>query len=494
MKKRNLLKNNKWNSIKLISIIISFIVLVLWVYIWWKYLNDNWFIDIDPIIEKQTDLITDRVFIWDEIILQWNLTWDAQIWAFTFLFIDNELNEYWVKSRNLSLSNFVSSELIIRWTVKNFVRWLPIVEVVEVEKIKKSFEDISDDEINDLDEEIVQTKFYFWEDWFYLDFESNTWFTAILENSQIVIYETSKNASWDLVKDFVISISPFLCQAGSSTQDCSIIKNVLTANNFVTRNSITFYNISETTQWMFFNENIWWYYVSISSEEALVDVSRYIHLYWTRDVEWAIRNNIWNICFDNWLFIKNINEIIIDNDWWITNARITWTDDNLNIIYCSISINVWETISTQLLEIVKLNNNNTSNLDNDLWWIAWNSPIIEINTSEVQRFESNRGFSVNLPKDVVFQAKLVSPNETFWVAWITCDYKVVVTPRQLQDELDVNPAIKIFLCNTKLDPNDISSLISWRNLLYTKWILTDKDFIIEYLDWYIDIASSILIE
>ncbi len=526
------MKTQRWRTKKqkniiphIISIISVAIVVAMWIYLWNEYFmtdpshTDNWQTNWTWHEENNYQ---QRYYIWDEIGKEWILTWSDEIRDYTHLFVDKDDYEFWVKSRTISLSNYIDKKVFVQWEVEDITRGLPILEISRIEKLK---EEKDKDEDKDNEEETEQTTYYFGQDWIYFDFEGYTWYQASKEDWRIHINEIIENwedeiesYTWDIDGEIendeiqediltwqnqdkliqnILTISPFVCEEWSSTKDCQTLKNVFTANSFISANWIEFFDISETNQWIFFNENNWWYYATPRSEDELINISPYIHLFDEQNIETKIEQNIENICKDEDDTISIIDDINIEHqEDGNIKATILGQDRDLNNLTCKIEVILWEDLVTELIEIERSwqpqqTQENNQQREPSNWQT---DAVYDIDTQDKQKMESNRWFNIYLPKDMVYAGEIISPAETFWVNWIDCNYRINSTSRQDRDNLENNAILEIYECETGLTENEISDLIWWENLIYKQWSKSEKHFVIKYKDNYENIAKDIIIE
>ncbi len=473
--------------------------------------------DIEP-LEEYID--TTDYSIWIKIMKTWILSWSDNISKYTHtLDVLSWTEILWLKSKNIDLSIY-TWEVKIKWVVEDINEWFVTIEVENVDIVYTpssinllswdisilSWENLSWDNLTwknltwdnmSGDIQKIKTFFSFQEYWMNIDFKNNTWYSVQYLDWKINIWSISWNINEDWIQNIntLVTISPFTCKWENALSDCKMLTNRFEQFKVETATSINwikFYKMPETEKWYFNIENIWWFYATPISKSKLIEIIKYIQPTINATVKNKIKQNISNICKDSDTTMTYIKELKISNsENWELIWEVIWLDNNANQLNCKISISVWDSIITNLIELNKTwSSNNTENS------IQSTGSAINLNstwTSYLKYTSNTYWFNINFPKSYSFKWVAVNPIENFGINWIKCSYKVNWISYKEKDLLDTDPTIEVYYCDTTwLNWENINWLIWWQNLIHrtnTDW---SKNFLIRYKDR--SIAENLIIE
>lgn len=478
---------NKWknkNSI-VISLFISIIILIIWIYA----------IKNIPDISNNTDNPSDNIswnisndtenyYIWDTIIKQWEITSNQSIGLYTHILTTVEWNKIWLKSRSVDLTEF-EGNVQIKWEITDIKNNIPIVEVNEImnvedenTEIQLTWEELTWEEL------APDTDFYFSDYGIYMDFQGNTWYTVQMDWNTINVISLDESGSWETV----LSISPFVCDETNNLQNCASLQEKFESykfENFTSSQWIKFYKIVETSRRTFFNDNLWWYNVVPKSDRSLISLSKYIYLFSKDDIKEKISSNIKNICKNDESSLITIDEFetFLENGNMAWN--IVWKDENWNTLSCDIEIKPWKTIYINLIGIQNLwkdtsyentQDYNTSSVVNLETQDSSDNPEL----ANKMKFESARWFVMYMPNHLAFEGMVLDPATDLTLGWLKCDYKINMIDYKNKDQLSTNPAVEVYLCSTQLDDESIYKLLTMKNIKYIKATNSDLKFFVKY--------------
>lgn len=435
--------------------------------------------------------ISQNYYIWNSIIQTWIIEKNPEFWWFTHYLIQNWEQVLWLKSSEVDLWEF-TWDVQIKWTIVERLKDLWIVEISELQPIESESSSSTS-----TGSDTIMADYNFWKYWLKIELKNSEIYEALIQDDIIKIRhklqenELSSNSSsemswssqmsWDSV---IMSISPFVCEKGSSTKDCEMMWDrfkKLWFENFKSVEWITYFKIWEWKQWFFTNANLWGYYVTAQTDKQLMNFSSDIHAISADDVKSKISRYIGNICYDfetkmktiDWLKLQMENKEVV---WYLT-----WSDENMNKVECKIKIGLWDTISTSLLDLKVTWTASSSTSSAVINMESWTSSSDSI-TWNMLEYNKPWSFKIYLPKKLTFKWIIDNTEENFQVAWLQCYRKLIATQYTNKDSLESDPIIKIYSCLSDHDDNTLITLIQGKNMIYKRWVASDKRFIILYKD------------
>lgn len=448
-------------------------------------------------------------YVWSQVTKDWIIesnTW-FWFWNFTHFLVVDSQKVFWLKSSEVDLW-VLSWNVSIKWTIVDFKESLPIVEVVEAVSLEPG-----DDFVNDLtwdENSRIVTNFNFGNYMLRIDFWENADYSAKLDNWLIVIKKlkessssksksSAQNASWILMNE--LTISPFECKKWSPTLDCEMLKARFKKSWydwFKSADWVQFYKLAEWKKWAFFNEDLFWYYINAADDSDLMNVSSYIDLISTQDIKLRVNPYVSTICKDSTSKMKTMEWIKLSIESSNLIWELTWSDTNMNKVYCKSQISLWETLETKLLDYKITGKAIVSSSSTA-------SAVVDLNTSSAATSWANNSwnFLVYTPKNAAWQLLLPKKlaykwaqwNDAvdFWMAGFECYQKVIAINYKSKDKLDSEPSIRVYSCITNHDDNTIKGLTEPKWLIYLRWQKSDKKFIIDAKDEDKELAKQIIL-
>ncbi len=448
MKKKNL-NTSKNNNTKAATILISLIA-AFWIFVGGIFFghnfmqeqevipsedNDiNWISETDDPTQENNNNQEDedetteelQLYIWEEVNKKWKLNPMDTIWGYTHTLELNNWNKIWLKSRTVVLDEY-TWEVEIQWEVEEITQDLHIVEVNNIEWEKSETEE--------------ETNEYFFSDyWLHIDYANLTWYSAKKTGNQIMLGEVIDNEDNNDEENIneIISISPFVCDPTSGSRDCEMMSQRFSNfENFTSANWITYYDIAETPQWIFFNDDMRWYYVSTPSEEELIHYSQYINVFNEEKIRTEVENNIENICFkedENMTIVEDFSLGLEDN----LTANIEWISSEDNKISCSIEITIGESILTEINEIEVEETSEVEHQEEETWqqeYDTWETATTTLNLNLRENPWTENPVITNIPQWTELQTmdsdtsledtwyQVTFENDTGWVSEIWLDFE-----------------------------------------------------------------------
>lgn len=438
--------------------------------------------------------MTQNYYIWNSIIQTWIVEPTEEFWLwFTHYLVQNWENVFWLKSSDVDLMEF-TWDVEIKWTIVEKKKDLWIIDVLDIQQVIAENLTWSSSSTWTVEEKVVIENYNFWKYWLKIDLWNNSNYTASIVDWIINIKNKSNpmddeiltwtSMSWDV--SLIMSISPFICEKWSATKDCEVLNqkfSKLKFEHFKSVEWLNYYKIWEWTQWFFTNNNLWWYYVNTKTDKQLMNISSDIHPISAYDIKIKLTKYIWNICYDSQTKMKTIDWIKLEFQdkelIWI----MTWVDESLNTINCKVKLWLWDTISTTLVDFnVSWKMNSSSSQDSAVVWVASSSVPAWLTWNMLSYSPKSWSFVIYLPKKLTFKWIIDNTEENFQIAWLQCYKKLIAIKYTEKDLLETDPTIKIYSCLSDHDDSTLEWLISWKNMFYRRWTITDKRFIILYKD------------
>lgn len=483
-------------------------------------------------------------YIGTKVIESWIISWSTNLWLYTQVLILENWETLWLKSKMLDLSTYTWN-VQIRWTVDDIVQWQAIIEIEDIVNVDNAElvtdipenntganDDNKDEEEQDedneektedwTDEEIVikgKPSYTYSEYWLKLDFKWSTNYYTEQSNWNINIIDTTiEGLTWDETNT-LISLSPFECEEWSPTKDCWLISQRFSLfESTINSNWVKFYKKPETNTW-FFTINQYWFYVVPKDDSILRTMSQFIIPADNNDLSSKIKSNIKTICTKWDLVMTKANNIELTTSWTNKIATISWVDKDSNKLLCKVKIIDWNTLVTSVISLEKISktdtviaetspnivtikeelkeiesqNNNTTIEDNPNEEINIED-IPVLNTNATMKISSSKWYTVYIPTNAAYKWSFVSPSESFWIAWLKCDYKLSAIYYKNSDLLDSNPQLELFYCDTSLDWSAISGFLWSENLIYKESTDWTKKIIIRYTEGNRPAGDSINLE
>ncbi|UFX83506.1 hypothetical protein [Candidatus Absconditicoccus praedator] len=451
--------------------------------------------------EKDESSEEERYYMNDVVSMTGYLNQSEAVGNYTHYIEDNE--KFGFRSSEYFLNDFVGKEIELTGTVIDVRSDFYVVEVNDIE-----YKDEEDDEIED-----NLARYFFPEYGMYFDFGYNTGYTIMEEEDVLFVKEIN-----DEEENILATISPFECVPGSDSQDCDDLEDRFTGlgfDSFTSSEGISFINIAETPQWIFFNRGLWGYYISPSSESDLIDISDYMYLFEKQDVEDELTSNIDTVCFDDNYTMDDYYQIEVYLDDGQMKATIVGESEEGDDISCELDINLGDDIYTDLIKITT--NGDVDDLDlngsqdqetDDVHDQPMTQPDNEEENGEeseetedfkeetsfslgegTQTFSSARGFDITLSEMMMYSGRIVS--EDFSIDGLDCNYKIGITHWQNEDQLETDPGIGVYYCETSLSEDDIKTNIGSNYIVENA---EENIIIIEYKDHYKEAAEDIIID
>ncbi len=474
MPRRKRKKNNK--LLPIIISLLTIIIVLIGGYFFIKKYNTTKIIPKN--LQQTTKVKHNDIYIWKKISnLTWKIKYKPIIGYFYYELIDNKWQIWGIKSNNFDISQFNWKEVSISWTIVDFYKDIPIIKINQVNPLDNTNYNTQNTETWDNKRNI----FYFPKYWLIFDFWTNTGYIVTITWEQLYVFYQS----WDKLKK-LLNIQTFLCNSKSNTNSCKQLNQqfkTLNFDYFISSNGMTFYHIPESPQWFTTTHYIRWYYITpFISKNKLFKITNFIFPYDTDKLKNQISEIAFQTCSSGNITLYKIKNISLVTSWNQILGKILWEDENGNNLECITEINFEN--STPILKLLKITKK--TNTSKEI-----KQENIVINTSEngiTTTFK--HGFNIFIPyKNIVY--KQWFKNSNLWVQNLNCWYFIKIKNRKEKDNLDTDPDITIWQCETNLPKDNLQKLL-WKDfIIKEKW---KYYYIIKYKPNWKNIAENITIK
>ncbi len=464
--KKSLNPKKKWVSYSTFFIILVTVVVLMFI-LFQKY--DN----IKNIFSTNTwslvEVLDSQYTIWQSVNFSWKMFSDWDLISYTHTINTLEWEVFGLKSRTIDLGSY-NGDIEIYWKIEKIVWDIFIIEV----------DNISGSVVSKI-ENIVSTWQYIPQAWIFFDKEFFVSYSIdSISNSNIVVRSLDNNQ--------LIDISYFKCNTANPDQNCRILNDTFSKSadkDFTTSKSVSFYKLQSINSWYFANDIVFWYFINDVPESELIKLSDYIILINRSYVNNYVISNIWNICA-KW-------DIKLENPSYEIKAEgnnlmlyVKWTYISWNV-FCDLfldPLSIWNVV----LKEFRLQESKESPVAQ--WTILDRDPNVKqfpINLENPLEFNSStRWYKILFPSmNISFAATNVEND--FWQLWVNCFTQMNVVSYPNKENININPAIKIYECNIK-DLFEESDKMILRTI-------DDRSFVIEIVDpAWIEFSNNIDIQ
>lgn len=411
-------------------------------------------------------------FVWRFLRIEWIITrwWDISNYTHTFVTTWDTQSQYWLRSRQYSLDNFLWTGRIAG-TIRDYRNNMFIIEVEELVPYTKPDTIQQEDSIQNPSIQYIPKA------WLYLS--NISWDTIGWSTTRSHDANTS-TISFSWVNWESLRIQYFWCTNQWSTTNCPLLIQAMQNSSqidYVSPYWDSFFKMPESNSWFNAFDNKYWYYLETTNKSFLISVMwsiQFIHQDWTNKI---LRNNAISICRTNNFVLQSIESITIATTNTGYNATVLWTTTDNKKINCLIDIdprlpllwsakNITEIVSQQdNLSWTLLSSWSTSTIDTnnntDTWDTSTWSAILQklpvaliredwvtqfwINLDKPEIFTSRQWYTINFPsKNIAFQ----STNEISEKhSSISCTTSIYITSYVNADTVFENPAVKVYICS-----------------------------------------------
>jgi len=455
------------------------VLLLLWL-IYWKFLGDHDWEDIDNF----------DFSLGEEVYLQWEIKIDGDI-THPYTIDDIKYWEIWIKSDSINLSNYIWF-VELTWIVEKFYQGNPIVKVISLSGSLSETWHLNVALNDDWWVYIVWAWIQFLPSFFDEYVLLNEW-----ENWEIHIQNIETG------KEYVLNY--FRCNSSDPNKNCKWLVDSFVRNNaqsFETSEGDVYYKNSDTQRFVA-NGSWWWIFINNVSDEIVFDLKDLIKFANEKNVNEWIKTRAMNICQWSGEKLQRINnsDITLKQEWLVVTVSWDWQQKQMT---CQILVDFglpakWELQSLVLWsEVVPLTwddilqENDSNNSIEEISSVLDNSkfdtnvaqfPIKE----EWLKYSSSRwGYTLQFPSSNISYAAS-SVRENFWRNDVSCSYVINVIKYSEKENLEVSPAVRIYECSWKVDKSWAPDI-----LVYPR---VGKVFVVQMNDgaWY-DFSMHLKIE
>lgn len=500
---RSMVKSHK--SVSIPTLIISILTTIVLVLI----IMNNWNNIVETIGFEQKIVETewiDKLTVWDEVKLSWNIFDDGDLINYTHTLDSMEYGKIWLKSQNINLNNY-EKEVYVEGIVEKIRQWIAVVEIDTIYSLnleeKDGNIDINEEENKESSWNVIESR-YLSNMWLYLD-------DGFFEKYSLVNeWEDGTLKIKDIKTNYIINLDYFKCNNAINEQNCSRFNKIFAnsaSEKFVAADGTNYYKQSEVQSWFFSNGDLFWFFANDVDDKAFKSVSKYIKIVNDKFVENEILDKVSAVCWEPGKAVENVNKyelVLKNNDLYL---NIEW-DDWVEIDYiCETKVNP---LIKNMLELVNLTEDdsknkkadnqeetkdkNEENQKNDdaseiISEYDWDVEVEQfpINLQKTLEFSSRRGHTIVFPSSNIAYAG-TSVQKDFNQKWVNCFSVMNVVKYSEKADVEIKWDIKIYECTIKDWFDDWA-----KNLIHkTVW---DKDFIIEIVNpAWVDFAENLVIK
>lgn len=466
---RSFVPPKKWISYTTFLIVIITIVVLMFI-LFVKYDSIKKIFDNSSSTGNLNDILQSEYKIGQVVDLSWSIFSDGDLVSYTHTLHTIDGDILWLKSRTLSLNDY-------QWNI--YVKGI----------IEKLIGDMFVVEVNNISWSLLlqntwtlSTGKYISEAWIFFDqiFFDN-YFIESVDNWEIIVKNLDTNQ--------LVTISYFKCNTSNLDQNCRVLNETFSQTSekdFTTSNGVSFYKLQSVNSRYFSNDSLIWYFINDVSESELMKISDYIILLNRNYINDNMMFNILSIC-NNWsigLDRSDSYDIILENNKIMLTVK--WIYQTWNVI-CKISVDPLLPLKASL-QSIDLDQTTTS--VNSQWTVLTRDPKVKqfpINLDKTMDFaSSSRWYKITFPsRNISFASTNVQ--QDFWQLGVNCFTQMNVVSYPNKENLQTNPAIKIYECNIKKSFQESDQII-----LKKLW---DRNFVVEIIDpSWIEFANNLVIQ
>lgn len=428
-----------------------------------------------------------------DITLTGELRADGDIYTYTHSLQTQQYGLVWLKSRSISLNNFVW-QVAIQWYISDIQGMLLIVEVTSVDALT------SDVPHNDDQEELMIDKV-----WYYL------WDAGIIlndpENKLNHIFNPSDRTIKGTINNKNFMLQYFLCSSVSSLTDCGMLRTNLETPIFTTLDDIKVYKFAETNRRFFDIEGRIGYYVDDINRTDLENIMNFVQPINTITLQWIFGEQSTKVCKDSTTNLLRVSDFsfVQEKEWFRFDVK--WEDRYNSMINCRWRVK----LSGDVFVPTLVNMTSSTETSNTTWnsettWNSKTSNAINDNqqtssvtpspssvkvSSDPELFfaEDGQQFALTPDKPLVFTSArwfvITYPSQkiafewsniqqNFDVPWISCYAQTKVIAYANKELISEQPDLIIYECRIKANTNIPSDL--------RPIVVDDKTFLIKPLN------------
>lgn len=417
-----------------------------------------------------SDVLQSNYKIGQVVDISWTMFSDWDLISYTHSIHALDWDVLWLKSRNLNLNDYQWS-VQIQWTVEKLVGDIFVVEV------------------SNISWEVVVENTWTLSTWKYI---SAAW--IFFDQKFFDNYSVDGVSDWKItVKNLdtnqIINIAYFKCNTYNPDQNCRALNQTFSQSSekdFTTSNWISFYKLQSVSSWYFSNDNLLWYFINDVDESEVMKIADYIILINKNYVNNNIIPNISNIC-SNWVIkLEKSNSYEISQENNNLTVLVKWTYQTWNVS-CKIIIDPLSQWKAGLQAVIL--DQAVSNINNQWTILKRDSKVKQFPVSLEKTMEfvsSTRWYKIIFPsKNLSFASTNVE--QDFGQLWVNCFTQMNVVSYPNKENLQTNPAIKIYECNIKKWFQESEQVI-----LKKIW---DRNFVVEIVDpAWIEFTNNLVIQ
>lgn len=482
----------------IISLVTTIVLVVIVLNNWGNIVEMFWF---DT--EVVENIGFDKLVVWDEVTLSWNIFDDGDLINYTHVLDSKEYGELWLKSQNINLNNY-EDEVYLEWIVEKIQQWIPVIEVDTIYSLNMEDGLDWDMDIEESTWKELQTK-YLANMWLYFN-------SDFFENYSLVNeWEAGVLKIKNLDTNYILNIDYFKCNSAVDSQNCARFNEMFAVSSvqkFIHADGTAYYKQPEIQSWFFSNDSLFWYFVNDADDDVFKDLTEYLTIVNKDFVENNVLHDIGYVCWKPGVTMENVDKYTLSLKNNQLYLNVVWDDGVDSILSCEVEIDpdlkgmaklvslevegelkeAGDEDKTQLLELI---NEEMSWDENDIEIVEnndWDSNVEQfpINLEKSLEFTSRRGHTIIFPSsNIAYAGKSIQKD--FDQDGVNCFSVMNVVKYSEKEDVDQKWSVQIYECSVKDGFDDSSDKLIYKDL----W---DKHFVIEIVDSsWVQFANNIKI-
>jgi len=464
-------KNKPSNKKSIIASMVIVIILLFWLLIFTNknYLYQKLYNKDNQNTWNISSWYNNKYYIWQNVSFTWKISQNLDFGvSSSFSHIFQTIDEkFGLISKNIDLGN-QEIDVEIDWNISSYQNWLYIITIDKISTIWNIEESNNDSSGNINDKK----------EWYEYISSMNIWINSKeLWNWSYSVDYTNERVNFvdSLNVENKFQLDYFLCNENNESTNCQSIKNMYWFTNpeIITQAWQSIYQIPDTSSWFMENDNMYWYYFSVTNSETMNILINNIDFISDRFVFDRFLPNAKTLC-DNWYGLSDVVNKKIES-WRL----IVDFEDNFGSIYtCNMNINPELNLWLEFVDISKKESDNTNtweledsieddledsnqdndqNIDDSINKIKKDESVVQfdIDLDNYIDFTAREWYKIKFPsKNIRFEWVNMSQDRTLWFVWLYCYVQLNVIEYQWDDEtskqiVEADPSVTVYVCNKK---------------------------------------------
>ncbi len=405
-------------------------------------------------------------FFGKEVSLYWKILSNGDRTSYTHTLQQQDGTVFWLKSGTYSLDKFLWTGRV-GWIVRDIKNDLYIIEVNTI---------VMD---NQTTQETTENNVVPWIQYI----KDGRLLIRDLSGSAISMFFDTEQNTVTLDKEGTKSllIKYFPCQ-GWQCDQIQTAMEITSSIDYTTTDGHQFYKVPETASWFGSFDKTMWYYLETDDKLFLIEAMQYVQIIWQTRAQSFFWSASKELCFDTQDALYSVDNIVVETKNTTDTVKVTGRTSDSKEVTCTIELDPHKRLWGTLLSFVSEQPQNDDEIDIETWAVEQNitdtdNQITEETTEEtttswanivnrqplgVTKDTSVDQFAITTEKTLDFYARewytiqfpsksirFTSENskEDLWYDNLYCYAYVHVVAYANKDNLDVEPAVKLYICN-----------------------------------------------